>query len=60
MPEYLCEGRIELIGVVFTITADSLAEAKEKARNGKWDSYDADGASTSDCSCHISTIKINE
>lgn len=60
MPEYLCKGTLELHGVTFTITADNLDQAKEKAKNGQWDEEDSSGAETWNSKLDVSTLELNE
>ena len=37
--EFICEGRLSLDGVVFTIMAASQEEAEERASAGQWCNY---------------------
>ena len=60
MPQYLCRGRLELMGVVFTIEAANEQEAKEKARRSEYVEYDISGAATMDCFLRVSSVKIDE
>lgn len=57
MPKYICRGSVELSGAVFTITADSVADARKKARSGEYDDYDIDGAETLNCELDVATVE---
>ena len=58
--EFCCRGSLTLNGVTFFITAKDEAEAKEKARLGKWADYEIDGAEGTDWELQPSTIEANE
>jgi hypothetical protein len=57
MPKYECRGRLELSGVVFTITAGNIAEARKKARAGNYDEYEIDRAETINCEMNVATVE---
>ena len=58
--EYTCRGTLELSGVVFTIKARSLEEAKEKARNGDWEEWAIDSAESINWTLNPKTVEPNE
>lgn len=60
MPQYTAEGKVELNGATFFITADSLEEAKRKAKAGEWDDYNSAGAETINWEIRPATVKLNE
>lgn len=49
MSEFVFTGKLTLSGVTFYVSAPTLEEAKEAAKNGKYDEYDANGAEAVDC-----------
>lgn len=57
MPKYECRGSVELSGVVFTIIADSIEDARKKARNGEFDEYEIDRAETVNVEMKIATVQ---
>lgn len=57
---YTGKGRVTLEGVTFYILADTLDEAKEKARRGEYTDYDALGAETSDWEISPKTVRLDE
>lgn len=59
MAEYTFQGSVTLRGVTFYVKAATEAEAREKARKGDYEDYDALGAETSDWEIHPSTCKEN-
>ena len=60
MPEFIFKGTLSLDGVTFFITAENEAEAESKARAGRFDDYDAIGASSTDCKINPGTLELNE
>lgn len=57
MPKYECRGSVELSGVVFTITADNIDDARKKARNGEYDEYEIDRAETVNLEMKVATVE---
>lgn len=60
MKEFICTGSIELRGVQFFIKAETLEEAKKKAEEGEFESFDSDGADTTDWHMNPRTVEVNE
>lgn len=58
--EYTCRGTVELIGVNFYVTADTLEEAKAKLKSGDWDFYELGHAECLNATPDIFTVTINE
>lgn len=48
MARFIARGRLVLDGVDFLIDADSIEEAREKAKSGDYTEYDVSGASAWD------------
>ncbi len=48
MTEYQFRGEIKLSGVWFTVSAETLEQARERAGAGEWDYYETDSAETVD------------
>ena len=59
MPEYVFRGSVTLNGVWFYISAKDEADAKERARLGKYDEYDETSAETSDWKIDPGSIEEN-
>jgi hypothetical protein len=60
MPEYLFRGRLELSGVIFTVVAENEADAKDKAKAGRYEEWDIAGAEGVNWKLDLSSIELNE
>jgi hypothetical protein len=60
MAKWTARGSVRLDGVVFTITADTEAEARAKAVVGDFDEYDEMGAGSADWEIIPSTVELDE
>ena len=60
MAIWMATGRIELSGVDFFIEADTLEEAKEKAKRGEYEFYEDNGAEAINWTIKPSTVESNE
>jgi hypothetical protein len=59
MPEFIARGTIELQGVDFFITAETIEDARRKAAAGEYDHYEDNGASAMSCEIKVSTVEEN-
>jgi len=57
MAKWTAMGSVRLDGVVFTITADTVEEARAKARAGDYDEHDEMPAETADWTILPSTVE---
>jgi len=56
MPHYICDA-IVTSKVTCTIEADTLEEARAKAKCGDWDEYDEDGGEVQSVECDLKTVR---
>lgn len=60
MPQFTFHGTLELSGVCFFVNADNEADAKQKAKAGKFEFYEADGADMRNWKLDPATMEENE
>lgn len=60
MPEFICRGSVRQENITFFITADSIEDAKGKARDCKFDYYENDVAEIVDVTMDVGTIEENK
>jgi hypothetical protein len=58
--EFIAKGRLTLEGVTFYIEARDLDDAKEQARNGRFEHYEIDATGIEDADIRVSSIARNE
>jgi hypothetical protein len=58
--EYTCRGKVELTGVDFFVTAETLEEAKAKLKSGDWDFYELESGECLNATPNLFTVTINE
>ena len=58
--EWLFRGTLKMSGVIFSVSAETEAEALQKARDGDWDDYDTTRASGDDWKLDDGTMELNE